>query len=80
MTKHLSKLGLIVAACSIVVSSGDAHVQNQDSISTSALKRRSLEELMDIDITIVARQSQKWFESPAAVYVISNEDIRRVGA
>jgi iron complex outermembrane receptor protein len=44
------------------------------------LKQRSLEELMDIDITTVAKRSQSWFEAPAAVHVISSDDIKRSGA
>ncbi|MBI2429591.1 MAG: TonB-dependent receptor, partial [Ignavibacteriales bacterium] len=53
---------------------------SEDSLTTSILKKRSLEELMDIDITIVSKRAERWFEAPAAVIVISNEDIRRSGA
>lgn len=51
-----------------------------DSLSTSSLKQRSLEELMDIEITIVSKKTERWFEAPAAVSVITNDDIRRSGA
>ncbi len=40
----------------------------------------SLEELMNLSITSVAKKSQKLNEAPAAVFVITQEDIRRSGA
>ena len=39
----------------------------------------SLEELMDLEVTTVSRKEQSLFESPAAVYVITREYIRRAG-
>lgn len=50
-----------------------------DTLSTEALKQLSLEELMNIDITIVSKQSEPWFEAPASVYIITNEQIKRSG-
>jgi iron complex outermembrane receptor protein len=43
------------------------------------LTQLSLEELMHVEITTVAKKEQPLFESPAAVYVITREDIRRAG-
>lgn len=43
------------------------------------LMELSLEELMQIEITSVSRKAQKRTDAAAAVYVISNEDIRRSG-
>ena len=40
----------------------------------------SIEQLMDIEVTSVARKSQKVSDTAAAIYVISQEDIRRSGA
>lgn len=40
----------------------------------------SLQELLDVEITSVARQAQPLSNSPAAVYVISAKDIKRSGA
>ncbi len=48
--------------------------------STVALMEMSLEELMNIEVTIVSKRVQPLFESPAAAYVITAEDIRRAGA
>jgi len=44
------------------------------------LTQLSLEDLMDIEITSVAKRAQKLSEAPAAVFVITQEDIRRSGA
>jgi len=45
-----------------------------------ALADLSLEELMNIEVTTVAKKSQKVSEAAAAVFVITQEDIRRSGA
>ncbi len=39
----------------------------------------SLEDLMQVQVTSVAGVEQDWFTTPAAVYVITGEDIRRTG-
>lgn len=39
----------------------------------------SLEELSNLDITSVTGIEEDWFRSPAAVYVITQEDIQRTG-
>jgi iron complex outermembrane receptor protein len=72
--------GLILGIGLSMIFASSAPGGAEDSLSTSALKRRPLEELMDIDISLVAKRPQRWFDAPAAVYVISDEDIRRSGA
>ncbi len=44
------------------------------------LTEMSIENLMNIEVTIVSKEPNKYFETPAAIYVITNEDIRRSGA
>jgi iron complex outermembrane receptor protein len=44
------------------------------------LTELSFEELMDVEITSVSRRAQPLSEAAAAVFVISNEDLRRSGA
>jgi iron complex outermembrane receptor protein len=44
------------------------------------LTELSLEELMDIEVISVAKKEQKLTEAAAAIYVITQEDIRRSGA
>jgi len=44
------------------------------------LTQMSIEDLMNIQVTSVSKKTEKLFDSSAAVYVISSEDIRRSGA
>jgi iron complex outermembrane recepter protein len=44
------------------------------------LKKMTLEELMEIEITLVSRKPEKLTEAASAVQVITREDIRRSGA
>lgn len=46
----------------------------------SDLTELSIEALMDIEITSLSKKSQKLSDAPAAVFVITQEDIRRSGA
>ncbi|MDO6462162.1 TonB-dependent receptor [Granulosicoccaceae sp. 1_MG-2023] len=39
----------------------------------------NLEDLMNVEVTTVSRKSQSLSSAPAAIYVISNDDIRRSG-
>ncbi len=48
--------------------------------STSDLKRMSLQDLMDLEITTFSRDSERTSDVPAAVHVITQDDIRRSGA
>ncbi|NQU39322.1 MAG: TonB-dependent receptor [Lentisphaerae bacterium] len=51
-----------------------------DDTSTAAdLLDLSLEELMNVEVTSVAGVAQPWFVSPAAIYVLTGDDIRRSG-
>ena len=72
--------GLILGIGLSMILASSALGGPEDSLSTSVLKRRPLEELMDIDISLVAKRPQRWFDAQAAVYVITDEDIRRSGA
>jgi iron complex outermembrane recepter protein len=47
---------------------------------TKDLSETSLEDLMQMEVTSVARRPQTLSKTPAAVYVITAEDIRRSGA
>ena len=48
--------------------------------STQDLKRMSLEDLLNVDVTTVSRGPEPTMRVPAAVYVITQDDIRRSGA
>ena len=52
-----------------------------NAVTASAeLKRLSLEDLLNQDVTVVSRRAEKLSESPSAVQVITGEDIHRSGA
>src|ERR1700704_5077038 len=50
------------------------------SASGSDLTTLSLEQLANLEVTSVSRKPEKSFQAPAAVYVITQEDIHRSGA
>ncbi len=56
--------------------------QQKDSQESGpvALKNMSLEELSNIEVTTPSKQPVRAFQSPVAIYVITQEDIRRFGA
>lgn len=43
------------------------------------LANLGIEELMNIHVTSVSKKQELQFDAPAAVYVITGEDIRRMG-
>src|ERR1700674_5863694 len=49
-------------------------------IAQSATQEPSLEELLKTDITSVSKKEKQLFDTPAAVYVVSREEIRSSGA
>ena len=51
-----------------------------DPTSPAALKSLSLEELSQIEVTTPSKEPVKAFQTPAAIYVITGDDIRRIGA
>jgi len=56
-----------------MASSALAQKPNTDLTATS------LEDLMDIEVTSVSKKEEKLFQTAAAIYVITQEDIRRSG-
>jgi iron complex outermembrane receptor protein len=74
MRAHSSVLLLVIlAAAPGAAALAQTNAQVQD------LKTLSLEELLQIDVTTVSRQSERRMDAPAAVSVITGEDIRRYG-
>ena len=53
---------------------------NEPAQPTNELKRLSLEELMNIEVTTVSRRPEPWFAAPSAIQVLHGEDILRSGA
>ena len=52
----------------------------EEAVPPAELKKLSIEELMEIDVTSVSRRSERLSRAAAAVTVITGEDIRRSGA
>src|ERR1044072_1966527 len=71
MRKTPLTLLLCVCACATAA---------QDDSSTGELKRLSIEELMDIEVTSVSRTAETLSSAAAAISVVTNDDIRRSGA
>jgi iron complex outermembrane receptor protein len=69
---------LTFSGCLLISASPPALAQ--DVASLSELGRLSIEELANLPVTAVTRTAQPLSQAPAAVYVITNEDIRRSGA
>ncbi len=60
---------------------GSLTAQIPDTLPTpSELKKMSLEELMDLNVTVVSKHSERLVESPSSVQVITQDDIKRFGA
>jgi iron complex outermembrane recepter protein len=67
--------------CMLVsMSIGNARADMDAAAATGDLKHLSLEELMDIQVTSVARHPESLQQAGAAIQVITREDIRRCGA
>src|SRR5258708_5772228 len=72
---------IIVLAFGMTLLANDARSQPLEGLpSPNALKRMSVEELMNVEVTSVSRQAEPWFTSPSAIQVVTQEEIRRSGA
>ncbi len=74
--RHLPRVLLLLG---LLTSPGwCANVSDEDA--AAMLKQLSLEELTGLTVVSVSKTEQKLSNTPAAVFVITNEDIRRSGA
>ena len=69
-----------LATALLLCPTGHAAASQDLTASTGALKRLSIEELMDIEVTSVSRTAETLSSAAAAISVVTNEDIRRSGA
>ena len=72
-------LTLIPALCAGLAAMPGAALAADDPDSLETLARSSLEELMRVRVVGVTGAPQSRLETPAAVYVITREDLRRSG-
>ena len=68
-----------IALIIIIVAGQNAFAQ-EASLSPSELKKLTVEELMEIEVTSVSRRPEKLTEAASAIQVITGEDIHRSGA
>ncbi len=70
----------LVVAAGLCICAITSSAPAEESSSKPDLTQKSLEDLMNVPISSVARHGQTVAEAAAAIYVISPEDIRRSGA
>jgi len=71
---------LAVLALSALVPSAYAQdPEVPDPVHADALVEMSLEDLMDIEVSVASRHGQKILDVPAAVYVLTGDELRRQG-
>lgn len=51
-----------------------------DAPQTDKLKSLSLEELGNVEVTSVSKEPEEIWQTPAAIYVLTHDDIHRSGA
>ncbi|MCP4348848.1 MAG: TonB-dependent receptor [Desulfobacterales bacterium] len=71
---------LIVMLFPFVLSFSNGQASGNQPELPDDLTELSIEELMDVEVTVTARKPQKLSQASAAVFVITGEDIRRSGA
>jgi len=73
----ISLPGTLEVAALILLLAGPALAQrgNQEK-----LERMTLPELLDMKVTSVSKKEERSFKTPAAVFVVTNEELRRSGA
>src|SRR6267378_3617453 len=63
-----------------LVSAGWAHAADGDHNGQVPLMNLSLEQLGEIEVTAASKEPEQVWRTPAAIYVLTQEDIRRSGA
>lgn len=79
-TQSARRIGLVGLVCALAFTTA-LPCQPQDGPQKSPdLANQSLEDLMNIEVTSVSKKEEKLSRTAAAVFVITQEDIRRSGA
>jgi iron complex outermembrane receptor protein len=73
-------VSLVLSSNLAFAQSGTGAATGSDTNSPQALKQLSLEQLMDMDVTSVAREPEPYKDAPAALQVITSDEIDRSGA
>ena len=78
MAKRSHRCEKLNAACAAVLLSTTALAATANH--SSDLTLLSLEQLMNLEVTMVSKREQALFRSPAAVFVLTHSDLKRSGA
>ena len=73
------KLWLAVMLITLISVCMQTFAIDDKSVDEDDLLDMSIEELMDVEVTTVSKKEDTLFKSPAAITVITSEDIRRSG-
>ncbi|HEX2681868.1 MAG TPA: TonB-dependent receptor plug domain-containing protein, partial [Candidatus Dormibacteraeota bacterium] len=78
MVTTLWALGSVIGASPVHAQRPDSAAQHADSVT--ALKKLTLEQLMNVEVTSVSKHAERLSQAPSAIQVITQEDLRRSGA
>src|SRR5260370_34782796 len=70
----------VLITVSVLLLAGSINADQDGQAPDNGLKRLSLEEIGNIEVTTSSKQPVKITRTPGAIYVITQEDIRRSGA
>lgn len=80
LNRFLISFLIILSTLVVLIFAGSKSILFAEPTDNVDLTELSIEELMNIEITSPSKKLEKLFDTPAAVYVITSEDIRRSGA
>lgn len=81
VTNRVTAVTTLLFACGLVLDVDRSEAQGRDPAATiTVLKKLSVEQLLDVEITSVSKAEERLGGAAAAVTVVTNEDIRRSGA
>lgn len=80
LRKRRKTVRFLLLATMLLLHSGPADAQQNNQQTADNLKELSLEQLGNVEVTTVSKEPEQVWKTPAAIYVLTQEDIRRSGA
>jgi iron complex outermembrane recepter protein len=77
---RVRSISILTCLATLTLAYGASAQAPTSTASTADLKKLSVEELMNLEVTSVSRRPQKLSETASAIQVITGDDIRRAGA
>ena len=75
-----ARTSLLLTLCLVSFAAPGFAQQPDSGLSAEALKRLSIEQLMNLEVTSVSKRPERLAQTASAIQVITQEDIRRSGA